>query len=94
MLVFWKDAMPHLPRKDDTCSTGHQPLWANGRCPCLSNDLKAGRTPDIRLVRKQLLEDPTRPPWLTDQSEATFRPAGIIFQGSLVSPVSPGVDEG
>ena len=81
VLVPWPEALRHIPRTDETCSTDHFPRVTTGICACLEWDLVADIRPDLSGVKAELTSDPELPAWYSDDAPIVLGLHGVIFVG-------------
>ena len=81
ILVPWPEALRHIPRTDETCSTDHFPRVATGICACLEWDLEADIRPDLSGVKAELTSDPELPAWYRDDGPIVLGLHGVMFVG-------------
>ena len=81
ILAPWPEALRHIPRTDETCSTAHFPRITTGICACLEWDLEADIRPDLSGVRAELISDPEAPAWYGDETPSVLGLHGVVFVG-------------
>ena len=77
----WPEALRHIPRTDETCSTDHFPRVTTGICACLEWDLEADIKPDLSGVKAELTSDPELPAWYRDDAPIVLGLHGVMFAG-------------